>query len=81
MIELQTQSVSAHHLEEFTEDPVTILRVCAVFGYNPEGVVRVSLILVREGLTDDDCIRKATESLARAKNDALDTTLELFGGS
>jgi len=75
---MTTLSVSAQHLEEATEDPESILRICSFMGYNVMGVVRISIILVREGLTDEICIRKFQETRRHEAEDAGNDTLELF---
>jgi len=53
-----TRSVSANHMELETEDGPELLRIAHLFGVNLEGLVKVSLIFVREGLTDESCYER-----------------------
>jgi len=61
-----TESVSASHVELSTEDVLELFRLAQFCNVSASGVVRVSLIFVREGLTDADCYDNFTER-ARAE--------------
>jgi len=69
------QSTSVHHVEVDFVDPDDIYRLCNAAGIVAKGVCKVSVIFVREGLTDEECYEKF-EREARARIKQLDAQLE-----
>lgn len=60
-------------------DDEELLRIARFLNVSAEGLCKLSVIFVREGLTDEICYNKFTER-ARAAVENLDAQLDAFGG-
>jgi len=79
-----TQSVSPNHLELSSEDPEELVRLVSFLqrAFHEDislmGVVRVSLIFVREGLTDEVCIDRFREwAASQLEEQRAQTSLDI----
>lgn len=72
-----TRSGSVHHLELESADALELLRIARFFGVSAEGLCKVSVTFIREGLDSEDLYEKFHRyaSHERAERDAqLDWT-------
>jgi len=69
-----TRSVSANHLELESEDALELLRIARLLDVNVAGLCKVSVLFIREGLTDEICYENFQ---ARARAEARERDAQL----